>query len=235
MSPPTNVLAADRDQERLPRLLRLIGTGGALLGVLVGALDVAFGPSIRSWVGDKQNTTGLGTATILLSLVALASVVGSTSLRSPSTGQRLAVAAALIVTAGICFTTTGRLWYAPGTLLILAGLLAVAWARRAGDILATVERNWLLVLTTVLAAFYILLGSVTWGVVGALGIVGGLLIFAALVSGQSRRIAIPILILGTLPFAVVTWWSVVTPVMALLVLLLGGLAVARATAKPARA
>jgi hypothetical protein len=224
MSGRTIVWSAARDDQRLGSLARLVGTVGALLGVVVGLIDLAVGPSIRSWVGDKQDTTGLGIATILLSLVALASAVAPMVLRSRSTGLRLAAAAGLLVPAGICFTTAGRLWYAPGILLICAGVIAAAWARQAGDVLATVEREWLLVLTTVLAGFYVLLGAVAWGVVGALGIVGGVLIFVALVSGRSQRVAMLLLIIGALPFAVATWWSVVTPLIGLLVLLLGGLA-----------
>jgi hypothetical protein len=226
MSERTIALSDRDDDARLGSLVRLIGTIGALLGIVVGVVDVAFGPSIRPWVGDKLDTTGLGTATILLSLMALGAAAVPTLPGSRSTELRLVAAAGLLIPAGICFTTAGRLWYAPGALLVCAGLVAVAWARKAGDVLATVERNWLLVLTTVLAGFYVFLGSVAWGAQGALGIVGGLTIVVALaIRRRSRLIAMLLLVVGALPFAIATWWSVVSPLMGLLALLLGGLAV----------
>jgi hypothetical protein len=113
------------------RLIGAIGAAGATLGVVVGLVELTVGPSIRSWVGDKQDTSRLGLATLLLAALGLATLllaalalVASLSLRRTGSAPpaRLAAAIGLLVPGLICFTTVGRLWYLPGALLELPPL-----------------------------------------------------------------------------------------------------------------
>lgn len=106
-----------------------VGLAGAALGLIAGLLELTIGPSIRSWVGDKSDTTGLGITTIVLSLIALAAAVHALRHPAASVAGRLLIGAALLVPAGICFTTVGSLWYVPGPLLVAAGALAAVSAR----------------------------------------------------------------------------------------------------------
>ena len=211
---------------RFPGVVGAIGGG---LGAIVGLVELVLGPQIRGWVGDKQDTTRLGLATILLSLVALAAAAFLAERPAAPAPRRLAAAVGLLVPAAVCFTTAGRLWYVPGALLIAAGLLALLGLRgEVSEALGSLERHWLGMLTGGLAALYIVLGAVALGFAGALGILGGLLIVAALVAAArgAGRVGTALLVLGAVPFAVITWWSVVTPLMAVLVLVIGGLTMA---------
>jgi hypothetical protein len=103
----------------------LLGMLGGALGALAGLMEVTIGPAIRSWVGNKQDTTGLGTLTTLLSVVAFAAAWSAARHPDLAPGRRAAVVALLWIPAGICFTTVGALWYLPGPLLIVSGLLIV--------------------------------------------------------------------------------------------------------------
>jgi hypothetical protein len=77
-----------------------------------------------------------------------------------------------------------------------------------------------------MALLYIWIGLAAQDNNRILGVVGGLLILAALVvAPYSRPAAMATLALGALPFAVATWWSVITPVLLLLALLLGVFAI----------
>ncbi|MGH3085414.1 MAG: hypothetical protein ACRDNP_15425, partial [Gaiellaceae bacterium] len=112
-----------------------------------------------------------------------------------------------------------RLWYLPGVLLLLAGLAVLADLRaERSEVSEALGRNWLAVLTVVLAAFYLFLGATALGLAGALGILGGLVILALVAAGDriSRALAATLLVTATLPFAALTWWSVATPLIGLL-------------------
>jgi hypothetical protein len=50
-----------------------------------------------------------------------------------SSRVRLALAAAILVAALICFTTVGRLWYVPGPLLIIAAASLLTGSRGVRD------------------------------------------------------------------------------------------------------
>ena len=210
---------------------------GATLGVAAGIVELSVGPHIRNWVGDKQDTTRLGLATIVLSLIALAAAAGWRRQRTPTTGMQLLVAAALLVPGLICFTTVGRLWYAPGVLL-LAGACAALIDLREGarDVGVTISRYWLAALTSILAAFYVFLGATALGIAGVLGILGGIAVFAALAASTRipKRLRPLVLLVATLPFAALTWWSVITPLLAILILTIGWAALNRRVSPEAR-
>jgi hypothetical protein len=86
----------------------------------------------------------------------------------------------------------------------------------------TLHRTWRISLVVVIAALYAWVGISAHGIDRILGLVGALLILGALaVTPRSRAVAAVLLLLGALPLAVTTWWSVATPLLAALCLLLG--------------
>jgi uncharacterized membrane protein YozB (DUF420 family) len=208
----------------LPRLGGRLAAVGASAGVLAGFAELALGAHIRAWVGNKQDTTRLGVATITLSAIALLAAVTWLRRKDASPGRRLLIVAGLIVPGVICFTTVGRAWYLPGGLLVVAAAMAASELREdAREVLDTISRSWLAALAFVLGAFYIFLGATALGVPGVLGVVGGITIIAV-VATSSRvpsRVGSFTLVAAALPFAVLTWWSIVTPLLAITTIAIG--------------
>lgn len=223
---------------RLPSLWVYVAALGASLGIVAGLAELTLGPHVRSWVGNKQDTTRLGLATIALSAIALLAAVTWLRRKDASTGTRLLIVVGLLVPGAICFTTVGRAWYLPGALLLAAAAMPIADLREdARGAAETIGRRWLDVLTVVLGAFYVFLGATALGVAGLLGVVGGIMI-VAVVATSSRipsRIAPIVLVAAALPFAVLTWWSIVTPLVAILVVAIGWFALADPPARVVRA
>lgn len=57
--------------------------------------------------------------------------------------------------------------------------------------------------------------------IAVLGLVGAVLVIAAaLLARGLRGVALVLLLVGVLPLAAVTWWSIVTPLLAVVALLL---------------
>lgn len=212
------------------RIAALIGIVGGTLGLVAGLVELTVGPSIRSWVGNKEDTTRLGLATLVLAAIALAAALELMRRAKLSAPRRLALAAALLLSGLICFTTVGRLWYLPGALLVAAGFLVAADLRNeVKEVLAAAEQAWPAILTVVLGCFYVFLGATALGLAGVLGIAGGLLVLG-LVATRGKipvRAAVVLLVLAALPFAALTWWSVATPLIGLLLLAIGTPALAR--------
>jgi hypothetical protein len=203
---------------------------GASLGIVAGLVELTLGPHIRSWVGSKQDTTRLGLATITLSAIALLAAVTWLQRRETSPGTRLLIVVGLIVPAAICFTTVGRAWYVPGALLVVAAAMTASELRQdAREVVETISRHWLAALTVILGAFYVFLGATALGAAGMLGIFGGIMIIAvvALSSRIPPRVTPLVLVAAALPFAVLTWWSIVTPLLAILVVAIGWFALRR--------
>lgn len=91
-----------------------------------------------------------------------------------------------------------------------------------------IRRNALEGLLVILGGLYVYLGAYETGLTRFVGVLAGLLIAAAaLARGRSRPIAAALLLLGALPLAIATWWSIVTPLIAVLTLLLGGIILIR--------
>ena len=99
-----------------------IGKLGCALGVFVGLIELSIGTNILSWIGNKENPAILGIITILLSFIAFISVHSAHKHINPTNDRKLATFLGIFIPAAICFTTVGRLWYLPGTLLILTSL-----------------------------------------------------------------------------------------------------------------
>ncbi|WP_329316041.1 hypothetical protein [Streptomyces sp. NBC_01262] len=98
----------------------------------------------------------------------------------------------------------------------------------------TLRRTWPAVLTAVVASLYVWIGLTAHGWDRILGLAGGPVVLAALVAAhRSLPGAMALLAVGALPLAVTTWWSIATPVLAVLVLLLGWFAI-RNLSRPRR-
>lgn len=229
MSPsaPANQPAMGGRQATMDRTAGILALVGATLRIIAGLVDVAVGASIRDWVGNKLDTATLGLATVTLSAVALAAAVEWQRPDARAGGRRLATIVALVLPAAICFTTIGRLWYLPGPLLLAAGILILLTSTREELARSVNEHRWLNGLAAILGGYCVFLGADALPkATGALGILGGLAIWAALIAThRSHRLALILLATGALPFAIAAWWSVVTPLIALLVPVTGGAAV----------
>jgi hypothetical protein len=215
---------------RAPRLGAYLATIGASLGIVAGLVELTVGPHIHSWVGNKQDTTRLGLATLTLSAIALLAAVTWLQRGETSPATRLLVVVGLTLPGVVCFTTVGRAWYLPGGLLVVAAATAASELREdVREVVETISRQWLAALTVVLGAFYVFLGATALGVAGMLGIGGGITILSivALSTRIPTRVASLVLVAAALPFAVLTWWSIVTPLLAILVVAIGSVALRR--------
>lgn len=91
-----------------------------------------------------------------------------------------------------------------------------------------IRRNWIAGLTAVLAVLYAYVGISSGGVDLAAGIVGAVMILLTLPDlGLPRWVREVVLIVGALPLAALTWWSLVTPILAVLVIVIGSAALRR--------
>jgi hypothetical protein len=97
-----------------------LGSAGALLGVLAGVAQWAFGDEIPEWTGNKLHPVQLGIITIVLSLASLGCLRYVEGHRGNRTAGWFAAALVVLATAVVCFTTVGRLWYVPGPLLLVS-------------------------------------------------------------------------------------------------------------------
>ena len=209
-------------QNTTQRLAARLGLAGAILGMLAGLTQMAIGTRIPDWAGAKDDTVALGALTIVLSAIA---AVAATRLRAPgplSVQARVAVVIAFAVPAVLCFTTVGRLWYLPGAMLLVACGSTPATAD-SRDLRAVVGANWARGLVSLLGAFVVLMAvSATPISTLVLGVGGGLVVMAApWVSTQTKPVVVVAMLMAALPFAIVTWWSIASPLVALLALTIG--------------
>lgn len=196
------------------------GLLGGSLGVLAGTAQMAIGDRIAAWSGAKADPTLLGLLTVLLSAIAIASSWFIRPAQAPSPARRSATLAGLLVPATVCFTTVGRLWYVPGVLLFIAvfhlvkidGLRVVvrtAWRRRDE------------LLLTGLGGFEMLMAATAAPLGTALiGVGGGLLVAVSTWLHTGPKVSWSLIALGTVPFALLTWWSLATPLVAATALLI---------------
>lgn len=207
------------------------GLTGGVLGIAAGLIQATVGEHIPNWSGHKTEPLALGLLTMLLSAISIVSAITLRRNLTLTAEQRLAAAAGLLIPGGLCFSTAGSLWYLPGVLLLTGGLYALV----AGDPHRTrevVPARWGHLLVSVLGAFELLIavsaGPITTIIVG---VVGGVALLAApwLPTWPVRLL---LLLIGTLPFAVMAWWSVAAPVIAVLALAIGLSTLRRAVRRP---
>ena len=90
----------------------------------------------------------------------------------------------------------------------------------------TLRRTWPIVLVCVVALLYLWIGVAAHGWDRVWGLAGGLLILTAVaVARRSVPIAITLLVIGALPLAIATWWSIATPMLGILAVVLGWTAI----------
>lgn len=205
---------------RRQRLAGLFGLSGASLGLLAGVVQASVGSRIPQWSGDKASPLALGLLTVLLSSIGL---LAGTALRSGTVrgpGLRLAAAAGLLVPGALCFSTVGALWYVPGALLICAAAVAVS-AGDPADTRRVLAADWPRVLLSALGTFELMLaaGAGPWPTI-VVGLLGGLALATA-PWVPDVRLGLALLIGGTLPFAAISWWTLVGPLIAVLALAIG--------------
>jgi len=213
---------------RSDRYAAWAGLLGGVLGVAAGIVQAAVGTELGAWAGSKADPVPLGLLTVGLSGLALsAALVRRRALRPPGAEDRTVVAGAWLVAGTVCFSTVGRLWWLPGVLL-LSAVAAEVSAAPVG-VARAVRRAWPAILTGILGSCLMLVAATAdkplllWP-----GLAAGLAVTAApWVAGRSVRIAAGILLLGALPYAALTWWSAVTPLIAALALLTGTVAIRR--------
>jgi hypothetical protein len=104
------------------RFAILLGKLGSVLGALAGLIELTIGTRILPWIGNKESPFVLGFVTIILSTIAFLSILSARKYVSPTNDQKLAIFLGVLLPAAICFTTVGRLWYLPGSLLLLSSI-----------------------------------------------------------------------------------------------------------------
>jgi hypothetical protein len=203
-----------------------LGIAGSGLGLLAGLVQATVGSRIPDWTGAKLAPGSLGLLTIGLSL--LAGLAAARQNRALPVGPRTACALVLLAAGLLCFSTVGRLWYLPGPLLLLAGILSVDSVR---DTAAAAARNWWRCLLGVLGGVELLMAAGASPVLLAVGAISGIALLLAAAVARTRTALAALLVIGTVPFAVLAWTAVV-PV--LLLLLAAALTVPLIRAAPAR-
>lgn len=207
----TTLLGRTDSQRRA--LATRVGSTGAALGLLAGLVQAVAGTHVPAWTGDKADPLPLGLLTVGLSALALLAAAGLTA----APGRRAATAVGLLVPGLLCFTTVGRLWFVPGALLLAAFALVLA-SGGVAELVAAARVRWLSVLVSALGAAEVLLAVTAAPRSTALvGVLGGLLLAAApWLTGPAGRRRLLLAALGTVPFAVLAWTSLLAPLVAVL-------------------
>jgi hypothetical protein len=92
--------------------------------------------------------------------------------------------------------------------------------------IATIQRQWWVGLTSVLGIYYLVIGVTAGGAIAIVAILGAMLMVSALaLRTHSSLAASVLLVIGALPLGILTWWSLITPILAVLALICGGLAI----------
>jgi hypothetical protein len=200
-------------RKRQPIAAAMGGIGGGL-AVLAGAVQILVGTRIPEWSGAKDAPLVLGALTVVLGAIALG---GARSLRGDgiaAPGRRAVAAGAMLVPAGLILGTVGRLGYVPCALLVIAAAYAVA-AGRVSDVGEVVVVHWRAVLLSVLGGVEVLMAATAEpAIILVAGVVGGLVVGVAPWVPGRQRVRVGLVVAGTVPFAALTWWSVVTPLLA---------------------
>jgi hypothetical protein len=203
-----------------PGLAATLGMAGAGFGIVAGIVQATVGARIPNWTGAKDSPVALGLLTIVLSLLAAGCALGLARISRSQLGHRLALALGLLIPAGLCFSTVGRLWFLPGPLLLCAAGIALAPGSRK-DYSEMIRSHWLAGLVSVLGAAELLMAVSAAPAVAVIGVIGGLALIAApWLAPLSRTLSGVLLAVGVVPFTVLTYWAIIPIVLALLALLI---------------
>ena len=208
-----------------PQLLAIaarLGAIGAMVGIGAGFTQATIGSRIPDWSGNKAHPVALGLLTIALSVTALVAARTLRSAQPPRNETLTAITLWFAIVAFLCSTTVGRLWAIPGVLLLAAAgvtLTVCGWHH----FLSVVARNWLRGLLGILGALELLMAvSAGPAITVAAGLVaGGALVTAAVVTKPDRRTTVIVLVAASLPFAILTWWTIVTPLLTVAAFVIG--------------
>jgi hypothetical protein len=200
---------------------RLAALGG-IIGIAAGLAQATVGSRIPDWSGNKAQPVALGVLTIVFGSTALVAARSLRRTTEPRAEALSAFAVWLAFVAVVCSTTVGRLWAVPGTLLLCAAgvtLAACGWK----CFRTVVASNWLRGLLGLLGACALLMAtSAAPAVTLAAGVIAGsALSAAAILATQGRRTIVSVLVIGSLPFAAMTWWTIVTPVLTVVAYMIG--------------
>jgi hypothetical protein len=211
-----------RSRPQLANVAGRLAAIGGLVGIAAGVTQATIGSRIPDWSGNKAHPVALGFLTIALSAGVL---VAARAVRAAKVARDELLSAMtlwLVVVAAVCSTTVGRLWAIPAALLLVAAgltLAACGW-QRFRSVVAT---NWLRGLVGVLGALELLMavsaGPATTVAAGILA--GGALIAAAVFGRPDRQVMVGVLVAATTPFAALTWWSLITPLLTAVALVIG--------------
>jgi len=183
-----------------------LGTAGALLLGVAGLVQATLGAVIPDWTGDKLAPVGLGLLTVGLAAVAL--LAARRFLRAElSPGPRAAWALASAGPGLLCLSTVGVLAWAPAVLLVAAAVLAVADG--PGDSARAVAAHWPQVLLSALGGFQLLMAAAAPPWVMAVGAVSGTALVLAAWLPARPAVRVGLVLLGTVPLAVVGWYALV--------------------------
>ncbi|MET0458683.1 MAG: hypothetical protein ABW195_05520 [Ilumatobacteraceae bacterium] len=186
---------------------------GGLGAIVAGLVQATIGSRIPSWTGNKADPGALGLLTVGFGAVVIVAARSLTARRrSPTTTMVAGTVTVLIAVIGA--TTVGRLWFLPGALLVVGLFLAVDdW----GSLRAWLRRQWCQVLLVLLGACELVMAIHTGPLVALAGVVAGAaLVAAATVAAGARRTMVLLVVVGTVPFAVMTWTALV-PVLVCIV------------------
>ncbi|TMR95444.1 hypothetical protein [Nonomuraea basaltis] len=204
------------------RIAALAGSAAGVLGIVAGLAATLLGGELGDWAGGKQDPVPLGLVTVALSAVAVAASMDLLRTRTtlgPGPGRRAAIAAGQLLPGLVCFTTVGRLWWVPGSVLVLASAATVSAAPAA--VIRAVRGRWLAILTGALGVCFVVVAATADALLALAAMSAVLVAVSPWVPPVPRRRPAAMLLLGAVPFAVFTWWTLVTPLLAVLALISG--------------
>jgi len=187
------------------RVAARTGTVGAVLLGAAGLVQATLGAVIPDWTGAKLAPVGLGLLTVGLAGVALVAARRFRTELSP--GPRAAWALASAGPGLLCLSTVGVLAWAPAVLLVAAAVLAVADG--PGESARAVAAHWPQVLLSALGGFQLLMAAAAPPWVMAVGAVSGTALVLAAWLPARPAVRVGLVLLGTVPLAVVGWYALV--------------------------
>jgi hypothetical protein len=187
------------------RVAARIGTVGAVLLGAAGLVQATLGAVIPDWTGAKLAPVGLGLLTVGLAGVALVAARRFRTELSP--GPRAAWALASAGPGLLCLSTVGVLAWAPAVLLVAAAVPAVADG--PGESARAVAAHWPQVLLSALGGFQLLMAAAAPPWVMAVGAVSGTALVLAAWLPARPAVRVGLVLLGTVPLAVVGWYALV--------------------------
>ena len=187
-----------------------LATAGGAVGAVAGVTQAAVGSRIPDWTGNKNSPIALGLLTTVLSLSVIAAARSLRTGPAAQPGKRTAVGLWCLVVGGLCFTTAGRLWYIPGALMLAACATTTA-ACGLHTLQAVIATNWMRGLLALLGGFSLLMAVSAGPVITiAAGIIAGCALLASAVLLKPANPKALLLLAATVPFAALTWWSLIT-------------------------